>query len=382
MNEPLSDLQPITVMLSSRCLDVFPYEGKSKPLSELRVAIKKEIEAIRFAGQPIFEVWIHEDEANGGQSWNECMKKSAHCDVFLALYNGNGGWSGKTGCTERLGDHIGICHAEMDEAFHKAPDKVRLLHVLPFAEAKAKTPDRRFQDYVSKLARNAPQVMDGEQAIQRAKELAVAALLKLARAGVGVSSRGSFYAGEALEWTRLDFHGRREVTKAAVIGLLAGQDKKSSIKGNIVTYSLTGRKIAFVCDCVPAPMSTAAARELVGQPFLNDWKTVHDLPNSVDGPVHVIACQKGISETQALRQLGFPDAVVVSAPFGVYVADRVQCIQIVFIANCRDETSTRHRVQRFLLWLGEQGEDALLVRRAVSRRKISGVIAAEFGNSG
>jgi hypothetical protein len=65
------------------------------------------------------------------------------------------------------------------------------------------------------------------------------------------------------------------------------------------------------------------------------------------GAGHLIACQKGVTETQALRQLGFPDAIAVTAPFGVYVADPVQKIQMVFIANCRDETTTLGQLQRF-----------------------------------
>ena len=42
-------------------------------------------------------------------------------------------------------------------------------------------------------------------------------------------------------------------------------------------------------DCIPAALSTAAARELVGQPFLRDHIIANDLPKRVGGPVHVIA---------------------------------------------------------------------------------------------
>lgn len=102
--------------------------------------------------------------------------------------------------------------------------------------------------------------------------------------------------------------------------------------------------------------------------IINDWGA------EIHGPVHLIACQKGVSETQAIRQLGFPDAVVVTAPFGVYVADDVQKIQMAFIANCRDETTTRVNVQEFLNWLSDHGESKYLVQRAASRRKISDLI--------
>ncbi len=55
----------------------------------------------------------------------------------------------------------------------------------------------------------------------------------------------------------------------------------------------------------------------------------------------------------------------------------MQKIQLAFLANCRDETTTRGQVQRFLQWLEEQGEDRLLVARARSRRRIADLIAQE-----
>ena len=62
--------------------------------------------------------------------------------------------------------------------------------------------------------------------------------------------------------------------------------------------------------------------------------------------------------------LGFPDATIVTGSFGVYVADNVQKIQLCLIANCRDESSTRHGLQKLFDWLVQTGEDALLAKRA------------------
>lgn len=58
------------------------------------------------------------------------------------------------------------------------------------------------------------------------------------------------------------------------------------------------------------------------------------------GPVHLIACHRGATESQSLKHLGFPDATAASTHSWVYVADKVQRIQIPFLANCRDETTT------------------------------------------
>jgi hypothetical protein len=71
-----------------------------------------------------------------------------------------------------------------------------------------------------------------------------------------------------------------------------------------------------------------------------------------------------------MRQLGFPDATIVAAPFGIYVADKVQKIQMVFLANCRDATTTRHALTRLVEWLDSTGEEANLVSRARGRRRI------------
>jgi methyl coenzyme M reductase subunit C-like uncharacterized protein (methanogenesis marker protein 7) len=78
-----------------------------------------------------------------------------------------------------------------------------------------------------------------------------------------------------------------------------------------------------------------------------------------------------------MKQLGFPDATIVVAPFGVYVADPVQKIQMIFLANCRDATTTRHALTRLVEWLDATGEEDNLVRRAKGRGRIVAAIREE-----
>jgi hypothetical protein len=99
---------------------------------------------------------------------------------------------------------------------------------------------------------------------------------------------------------------------------------------------------------------------------------------SAVGPVHVIGCHRVPTESQARSLLGFPDATIVNAPFGIYVADDVQKVQFVLLSNCRDETSTRQALQRFLDWLDQAGESSDLLKRAGSRKKIVATIAKEL----
>ncbi len=366
-------LQPLQVFISSRCNDTFMYQSKNTPLTKLRVALKKQLEDIRLGGQQVFKVWIHEDESNSAavvDNWDTCIRRARMADVFIVLYNGRAGWLGGSGGAK---NGIGICHAELSAAFDKSPSKVRSIYLTPLVSAKAGSPDLAFQQYVTEQSIPGAQVVKGEDLLTRADELAAAIVLDLARQGVGANATGSYFAGEALQWSRSNFQRRRSLMADAVMDLLGARGAvvhPGSAK-RIAGLQVRDMKIGFVCDAVPAAMTTPSARELVGQPFLDDHTTTEGWGSELMGPVHVIACQKNVTEAQAVRQLGFPDAIVVSAPFGIYVADDVQKIQMAFIANCRDETTTQRGVQAFLQWLENQGEGTYLAKRAAARRRIS-----------
>jgi len=342
-------------------------------MAVLRRDLKSKLEEIKIGGRQVFQVWIHEDEsdANGlTNTWEECMEKSRNADVFIVLYNGRSGWLGTDSPVKA---RVGICHAELSGAFDKSPAKVRSIQFGKLVDAKPGSPDEAFQKYFREQKIPGAQVETGEEALLRADELAAAIVLSLAREGVGVNSTGRYYAGEALKWSRKNFQERRKVMTAAVVRLLRKRDIGTLKQpgSNVAVVNIGDSKIGFLCDSIPASISTAAAREMVGQPFLNDHQHTEKWDAAIHGPVHVIACQKSVSEAQALRQLGFPDAEVVSAPFGVYVADDVQKIQMAFIAKCRDETTTRVKVQAFLNWLNDHGEAKYLIERATKRRQIS-----------
>jgi len=132
-------------------------------------------------------------------------------------------------------------------------------------------------------------------------------------------------------------------------------------------------------SAIPAALSIPSALELVGRPFLRDYELAAELERGTrGGPVHIIGCHKGATESQAIRLLGIPDATVVNGPFGIFVADSIQQIQFALIVNCRDETMTRNGVQRFFEWLEQSGEAQLVAKRALSRARIVDTIAAEL----
>ncbi|MBC7104126.1 MAG: hypothetical protein H5U22_26510 [Rhizobium sp.] len=366
-------------MISSRCNDRFPLgDPDSETLSQIRGELKKEIENVELFGKKLFEVWINESappKAANWDSWDTCLEAVTDCDILLVLSNGNAGWAGELG-------HVGICHAELMRGLSEAPGKVWLISIgnVPLKKGdKDYEPNKKFQDYVSKqnLFRGSEAKTIKDLKL-RVNEALGDAILNLTRKGSRESGRGKYSTGDALNWSRMDFVSRqgemirvlREVLKERSDAIEVGADVAVSVGGS--------KSVLFKPTAIPSAVTVAAAREMVGQPFLRDHE-IYDGLKSIDaiGPVHLIGCQKTITESQAIRLLGFPDATIVTTPYGVYVADDIQKIQMLLIANCRDETTTRHGVQRLFEWLDQTGEGAALASRAASRRKIIKAISEE-----
>lgn len=365
----------VRIMISSRCNDKFPANGKTT-LSEIRKELKKEIEAEKLFGQNTFEVWINEDEPpHGGtwDSWEACLNAVKESDIVLVLYNGNAGWAKEAG-------DVGICHEELSTVYSTAPGKLRVIDLgaIPVDNTAAGKRNKRFQDYYqTQTPFRGSEVKTITDLKQRVREALRDAVVKLVQSGVLESGRARSYGGQALDWSRMNFIERQRAIVKILRDAVGQRTRAIEDKGNLVVQ-LEKNEVLFVPNAVPAAMSVAAAREMVGQPFLKDHTHDASLKGKRGGPVHLIGCHKGITESQAMKLLGFPDATVVSTPFGVYVADDVQKIQVVLIRDCRDEANTRHGVQRFFEWLEQTGEGALLAQRASARARIVKSIAQEM----
>src|SRR5262249_36162770 len=163
--------------------------------------------------------------------------------------------------------------------------------------------------------------------------------------------KGKFYIGDALDWSRLDFRARQQKMESVLKETLKERGgTKIDANGSLIAFPLEGQEILLVCSAIPGSFTIPEAREGVSQRFLLDHEYFAELGSRRSGPIHLIACQRTLTESQALRQLGFPDATIVSAPFGVYVADDVSKVQLVFLTNCRDRTTTTYQVQRVFDW--------------------------------
>src|SRR2546423_8830658 len=104
----------LQVMISSRCNDKFPQDQPgAMTLSDLRIELKKSIEAERIFGKQAFEVWINEETPPQGgtwDSWEVCLQAVRDCDILIALSNWHAGWAATSA-------DIGICHDELSTAY-------------------------------------------------------------------------------------------------------------------------------------------------------------------------------------------------------------------------------------------------------------------------
>ena len=365
----------LRVMISSRCDDYFPAGQKKTDISAIRKELREEIESIALLGKKPFEVWINEETPPKGgtwDSWDVCLQAVKDCDVLIVISNGNAGWA------DGAGD-IGVCHAELMTGLSIAPAKVRLIELdnIPIKKNADGRRDQRFQNYVAQQSLfRGGSVKTVKGLKKRVQEALHDAVVSLTQSGVREASKGRFHSGAALDWTRLDFAARQaEMTRVLRDSILA---RAGSVEKNKRVFGLiNGRETLIESHAIPAALAVGAAKEMVGQPFLRDHLLADALTGKRGGPVHVIACHKNATEGQAMKLLGFSDATVVTAPFGVFVADPVQKVQFAFITNCRDDANTRHGVQRFFEWLGQTGEESLLADRAMARARIVRAIAKE-----
>jgi len=366
-------------MISSRSKQRFPYKGSADAqLSDIRKDLAAIIEKEVLFSEPLFEAWINETApaAEGtADIWDKCIDEVRKAELVVALYNGDAGWA-------KAGGEIGICHAELNEAWSKAPAKLRILQLTPLAPRRKGADGKRddlFRDYVQKQHRftGAP-CENGEQIIELCRRTLREAVGDMVKLGVREARKGQFSSGDALDWSRLDFRTRRRAMVEILLQVLERKGGSAPRKGgSTIVVQMLGSEVMLICSAISGPYGFVEAREGVNQLFLHDYEHASELREGLAGPVHLVACHRSATEAQAVRQLGFPDATVLSTPFGVYVADKIQKIQLAFLSNCRDRTTTTYQVQRFFDWMEEVGEGPLLVERAASRARIVMAIARE-----
>lgn len=363
-------MQRLRIMISSRCNTKIKDETKSTLLSELRLELKSILIDEKLFGETLFEVWISEEPTDVSareSAWDECMSQVEKADIILCLYSGEGGWAKHSG-------DIGICHAELETAFNKEPAKLFIINIQESLVVAVNADDpinKKMAAYLTKINRFYNSANSKNEIINISKEIVVEAVLKLAKMGRRESRKGKYNFGEALDWARMNFSERKKAIETEILDQFE-QSGHILLENECVAYSHHKAKYLFKVHGIPSGMNVSSAREMVGQPFLRDHILIDN--ESINGPIHLVGVNKGVTEQQAIGILGHPDAVVVEGAYGVYIADKIQSIQMVFLANCRDSASTRHNVQKFIDWLQESGEVDDFFKRGKSRKAIVDII--------
>ena len=366
-------------MISSKCEGELKIGDDVTSYHELRREIKGLIESCTLFDKRFFDVILSEElYSQGGEndSWEVCRKIVRECDILIVLFTGHAG-------TKYPDMDIGICHAELMTGLNIAPKKVRLIDLGNIAVSVSddqKALNERFIDYKNNYpVFRGGNILSKADVLVRVEESIVDASYELIKGGLRESSRGANSIGEPLQWSRKNYSDRSQSMVSVIQESLKNKNGEMDENGYI-HVSFRGQRLLFIPNAIPDSLSISQAKEMVGQPFLHDHELAELLQKDEGGPIHIIACHKGATETQAKKLLGFPDATVVKGTFGIYVADNIQKVQFVFITECRDESNTYHGVQRLFDWLKETGEDHLLIERAISRAKIIRTIAREYKN--
>ncbi len=369
----------IRVMISSRNNSRIELDGAGAPLSELRRRMKAKLEGIKPFGEPLFDVWINEDETADATetTWDHSLQQVREADILFILYNGDPGWPGSDGPGS-----VGICHAELREAVDSQRGKVFAI-ALPVVDLPRNQRDRKrhenFRNYWGTQKLWEKVANDGDEVLTLLDTVAHHAVWRLVTLGGRETRRGKFDTGDALVWSRMPFEERKNAIEEMVadaIGTRGGASRIGSEKKLWVDWN--GTDVLVCVHGIPGAMATAAAREKVGRPFHHDHLDAQKIEEGKGGPVHLIACYKGVTELQAMTLLGRPDVTTVDAPFGILAVDQVSKVQCVFLRNCRDQTGTRQAVTRAFEWLSEAGEERLLAQRALARAEIVRVIATQL----
>jgi hypothetical protein len=368
----------IRVMISSRCETEIEFKGKRQKLGEVRRALKKQLEDFRLPNQEdaLFDCWINEAATGAPGSrnwWDNCVKQAGDADLVIVLYTGAAGGG-------LDGSDMGICHAELERAMDVAADRVRVIKLPDAPEASdtlQKKRDVSFKKYFENLGYFRTTAKTGDEVLVKVWNEIQPALVDLVRAGSGFLHLSQASTGQALKWKRLSYEDRKEAMEQAMTESLENRPSATKTSRGVVVR-IKGNAVYLKPHASPASLSESAAREMVGQPFLTDHTLYGEVRRlKAVGPIHLIACPKGVTETQALRMLGFPDATIVSDSFGVHVADSIQKIQLVLLKNCVSPTAIRRQIAEWFEFLRRTGEERFVVERAEARARIIEAVAKE-----
>lgn len=349
--------------MSSKLIKIFisssnnsEFDGKS--LTESRKKLKGKIEDILIGNEKLFEVLINEKEINGMDEsiWETCIRWAQDCNLFLFIDNGSAG--SKVGETK-----IGILHAELISAKTQNAKKIRGFSI----QSRVKSSDKQDIEYANFISDYVIQKNIGNY-MELEKNIILAIhkyLLDVFHSGI-ICQKKQLIDKSAIEWKNMTYSTREEKIKEC-------------LEKEFNSYQSSTANIKYEYHAYPDSIAIAESKEKVGQPFLKDYLLVEIMnKHSQIGPVHIIGCYGGITESQVKKILGFNDAIILKSSFGIYVADRVSQIQMIFIEKCQNEDLVKNNVASFFNWIGtdikEEKMDEKIKQRAAKRKEIVAIM--------
>jgi len=360
----MSQNKYIHSMISSRNNSEF--DGES--LSVIRAQLKEMIEKEKLFGRELFKVWINEDNPpldTTQTTWKQCLNESKEKDIVIVLYNGESGW------TVDEDDTIGICHAEMLEAMNSSMEKVYLIDISNnYVGSEPK--DSKFKEFIDESQIWKTSASNQNELKEEIYKTMTELIYSQIKRGLRSASKAT-NLGQHLVWKRMNYDVRSNKIKNSIKSV----SRFVALDDGYLEYEDNGQKLLFKIHAIPDSVSISAAKEKVGQPFLNDFMMKEKL-NDRAGPIHIIGCYKTITEAQVRKIMGFPDVILIKDEFGIYVADKIYKIQMVFLEKCVGESETIHAVERFFDWLYRSGESEFFIKRACDRKEIVEKIAEKM----
>lgn len=361
----MARIPAIDVMVSSRS-NTKVFGGT--PLSAIRERLRERLEGLALAGNRVFDVWIHERDVapSARRSILEAsLEQVAKADVVLVLYTGEAG--------SAAGDaEIGICHAELREALARRREIVTVVALDPIPEPRS-SKDKAFQAFVAKQQLLVQRARDEAELFEVAARVVHQRVAELAKRGAGTGT-GRVDRGTALDWARMQPAQRGRAMKQALRDAVGGVETGADADVRVAT--LADAPLLLRLAAAPLPLANAAARDRLADLHRRDHAHAALLESErAAGPVHLVACHRGVTEAQAIRLAGSPDAIAIASDFGVLVADEVTKLQVILLSRCHDAAGTQLAMRRLREWLAATDEGEHVERRAAARRDIVAAIA-------
>lgn len=353
------------IFISSRnedrlALDVDP----GSKLTDIRFFLKQELEKQRLFDKEFLEVVINEDFKTDGthDSYDECLVQIDNVHHTIALLSGSAGWA-------PAGIDLGICHAELSKAYEISPNQVTVIDISGFfaytaPNSEQEKRDLAFKAYIDQKNRfRHPLKFSGAKTEDNFKIRLLAhikdVILETIDRRIELATKSYIANGGGeivLEWKGMSYESRNR----EIIRLM-----KAIVE---VDYLDT----VTVIKAIPDNTSTPEALNFCGRSFLSDQVTIKEAgyEKLEKGPIHFVGIFGTVTEGQVRKLLGNPDIVTIKAAFGVYVWERTQNIQMVFLAKCSTPEATKINYIHFKNWVATNGLADNIDRRSKARHII------------